>query len=257
MQVGKLLFATLLFSILLLPCKGKDSLYFAVAGQCYSKRQCSIKKSDLIEESVLRLFLSGTFSSQPVDVHLSVKNSYGTSILQDVKLSLDGISITANREAMRISKENVNRLRSGRQHIVLTLPQTLPADATILLIANQANSTNELGRLAIRIEGLRTPGSEVYDENDNFYLEILPSRVRVYETPSNRGSLTIDLRNIPQGQSGTVELIDLLGITSHTQHVIGGTTVQIPASTVQQGLYFVRVSIEGTPVYTGRAFAGK
>lgn len=239
------------------PCAGEDILRFTLAGHNYSKGQYVVKKSDLVHSGYLYFTLSGSFASQPIEVRLSVKNAYDGLPTQGAELSLGSTSISANREGLLISQKAVEDLRAGRQQLTLTLSSSLAADAVVSLIATQAKSTTELGRVSIRIEGLRTPGSETYRDDDIFYFNILPAPVKIYPTPLKQGGLTIDLQNIPQGRGGTIELIDLLGITSHTQHVMGGTTVQIPASTVKQGLYFVKISIEGTPIYTGRAVMGE
>lgn len=239
-----------------LPCRGEDRLHFILAGQSQYRGKYVVKKSDLLHSGYLYFTLGGPFASQPLEVRLSVKNAFDGVPTQGAELSLGSTAITANREGLRISQSAVNDLRAGKQQLTLTLASSIPPDAEVSLIASQANTANELGRITIRIEGLRTPGSETYRDDDLFYFNILPAHVKIYSTPLKEGSLTIDLQNIPAGRSGIIELIDLLGITSHTQHVIGGSTVQIPASAVKQGLYFVKVSIEGTPIYTGRAFVG-
>lgn len=240
-----------------LPCRGEDCLYFILAGQSQYKGQYVVKKSDLLHSGYLYFTLGGAFASQPIEVRLSVKNAIDGTPTQGAELSLGSTTITANREGLRISQSIVNELRAAKQQLTLTLASTIAPDAVVSLIATQANTANELGTITIRIEGLRTPGSETYRDEDLFSYNILPAHVKIYSTPLKKGDLTVDLQNILTGRSGTIELIDLLGITSHTQRVVSGSIVQIPASAVNQGLYFVKVSIEGIPIYTGRAFVGE
>jgi hypothetical protein len=255
-RIAKSILASLLLSSLLLPCRAERELFFTVVGGNDSKTQYSVKKSELSEGGHLFFTLNGTFPAQPIEVRLIVKDKYGAPSFQKAKLSLNGLTITANQESMSVPAKIVSELLSRKQYFTLSIPSSIPPDATMSLIATTPGSVNAIASLDILVEGLRTPGREAYDINENFFLHVAPLRIGVYQSSTDDGSVTIDLQNVPQGNAGTLELIDLLGVTVHTQSLIGGTKVQIPARTVKRGLYFIRISIEDSPLYTGRILMG-
>lgn len=248
-----------LFATLLPPARAQEEgVSFAVNGQACDSGQCALNVATYGSGRPLRLNLTGGVPmQQAVEVSLVLVSSAAKGA-RGVTLEFDGCCATPSRVPLRISPENAPKLWRAKSPLLLHLGDLNPtATEYIDVVVRLSKSRLEVARLHIQLEGLRAPGEQVGWELHDPFATMRPIIVPIYPNPVKEGLIHVDLQAIPSDKSGEVSIIDLLGSTVYSTHFTGGNLVQCPSEDLSKGIYFLRVDVDGSVLYTGRLVVDK
>ncbi len=248
-----------LFVTFLLPASAqRDRVDFALNGQTCTNGKCAINVASYGSGRPLRLTLAGTVPSrQPLEVSLVLRTNESKRP-KGVTLEFDGYSLSPGKKTLRISSANAHKLWRSDTPMLLHLGELNASATGYIEVEVRGVRTNVvISRAHITLEGLRTPGERIGWERQDPFSTVRPIVVPIYPNPIKEGLIHMDLQGIPRGQTGEVSIIDVLGTRVYSTPFKGGTMVQCPSEQLSKGIYFVRIDVDGSILYTGRLVVDK
>lgn len=239
--------------LLALAARAQENVHFVVNGQACTDGRCVLSLSSYALGQPLRLSLTGV---QPGTATLGFSFSQAIEATRPVRgllLEYGGYSVASGAGIIRVPAASAAALFNATTHLVLHLGDIPPIATGVLTVAAHVKGQAQpIAKVQIFLEGLQTPGESIPWERGQRFDEVRPQLVPVYPNPVKSGPVHIDLQSIPAGRKGWVSIVDLLGATIYNAPFEGGTIVECPADSFSKGVYFVRIDVEGTPIFTGR-----
>jgi len=247
-----LVFITLLLS---LSVWAQRSAYFVVNGQSCEEGYCSLNVFNLGVGRPLQLRLAGSYRSGDLEFFLTFNGKKKS--LQGVTLEFRGYSVSIGADRLRIPSSQVSQLFGSGLPLRLHLGELSASTSGVVSVhARRVGTTEDMASLDINLEGLRIPGEEI-PWAKNFGTPPHSIAVPIYPNPVRQGPIFVDLQTFPNGTTGTVSVVDLLGTRLYRAAVAGGSVHQFSSELFPKGVYFVRIEMEGDVVYTARLVVEK